>query len=56
MCLTSTNIHRLLEVRIPSGGPKVTFAKLVETFFEVSIGSAPSLSQRCQHDHIQPQS
>jgi len=30
------------EVRVPLGGPNVTFAKPIDTFFELSITSAPS--------------
>jgi hypothetical protein len=34
---------------VPLGGPNKTFAKPIESFFELSIGTVPSLSERDCH-------
>ena len=41
--------HNYCLVRVPCGGPKVTFAKPIDTFFELSITSAPSHIERDCH-------
>jgi len=34
---------------VPFGGPKVTFAKPIESFIELSIGTDPSRQERDCH-------
>ena len=35
---------------VPFGGPNVTFAKPIETFFELVIMSAPSFHKGCGYE------
>ena len=54
LCLRVIHCGLLLieRVRVPLGGPNKTFAKPIETFFELSIASASSLQRGQAYDHF----